>query len=74
MALLAKSKSVDRQKFTYDEDVKIIDMSGKETPASKIATELGRTVNSIRYRQGWLRKTDIKDKKALKKYHDEKGK
>ncbi len=75
MALLKKStKSGTKVPYTYEDDIKIMEMSEKEVSAKKIGEQLGRSEHTIRYRQRWLRQSKMSNLKELKAYHDEKVK
>ena len=74
MALLKKSdKAVARNPFTLDDDKTIIKMTDAGSSAKEIGETVGRTTHSVRYRQGWLRKSTMNNEADLKKYHEGKG-
>ena len=75
MALLKMSaKNVAKVPYTFEDDIKIIEMSEKEVSASKIAKVMGRSEHTIRYRQRWLRNCKFEKVEELKKYHSAKTK
>ena len=74
MALLSPStRGGKRKKFGHDEDLAIISMTQDEKTAKEIAEKIGRSEPSVRYRQKWLRDTDMEKPAELKKFHKERG-
>ena len=74
MALLSPGKrGGTRNRFDLGTDRKVIEMTEKGVSAKAIAEAVGRTANSVRYRQRWLRDSDMSTLPALKKFHEERG-
>ena len=74
MALLSPSKrGGTRNRFSLEEDQAVIELTEAGKSAKEIAEAVDRSVNSVRYRQGWLRKCDMTTPKDLKAFHAERG-